>query len=334
MSSPGLSAVADRYRRFADSEAPGRSARYAEWARGVAGDRALQEILARIPAGHRQPPLVFAVTRLLGAPEEGFGPWASWLRSHADDVVAESSRRLVQTNEPLRCAALLPALAGIPGPLALLEVGASAGLCLYPDRYSYRYAGGPTLDPSDGPSAVVLSGALRGTRARELGMRLALPEVVWRGGIDLAPLDAAAPADRRFLETLVWPGEEGRRERITAALDLVRQDPPMLWRGDATEPAVLAEAVAGAPPEATLVVTTPGVLPHIPRPGRERLRDQLASLVRTGRARWVTIAPAGMEDQWRPRLSADSWTGFVLGRDGGPLAEVDPLGAHVDWRAG
>ncbi len=35
-----------------------------------------------------------------------------------------------QTNEPGRCAVLLPLLAALPQPLALLEVGASAGLCL------------------------------------------------------------------------------------------------------------------------------------------------------------------------------------------------------------
>ena len=44
-----------------------------------------------------------------------------------------------QTNEAGRCAVLLPVLAALPQPLALLEVGASAGLCLYPDRYAYRY---------------------------------------------------------------------------------------------------------------------------------------------------------------------------------------------------
>ena len=47
---------------------------------------------------------------------------------------------------------LLPVLAALPQPLALLEVGASAGLCLYPDRYAYRYGdhllgpGEPVLD--------------------------------------------------------------------------------------------------------------------------------------------------------------------------------------------
>lgn len=332
MSPPDLAPVAARYRRFADVEAPGRSALYQDWADGVAADIELQRILARIPPERRQPPLVFAVTRLLGAPEDGFERWAAWLRAHADEVVAECGRRSLQTNDPLRCAALLPALADIPGPIALLEIGASAGLCLYPDRYSYRYTGGPDLDPAEGPSAVKLRSALTGDAAPGLAAGLRLPDVVWRGGIDLAPLDAADPADRAFLTALVWPGEEGRRERIRAALDVVRSDPPLLRQGDATEPAVLAAAAAGAPRDATLVITTPGVLPHIPRPARERLRGELLARVAARTARWVTIAPAGMADQWHPPLPSGIGDGFVLGRDGVPLAVVDPLGAVVEWR--
>jgi hypothetical protein len=52
--------------------------------------------------------------------------------------------RSTQTNEPARCAALLPllVLARLPQPLALLEVGATAGLCLLPDFYAYDYGKG------------------------------------------------------------------------------------------------------------------------------------------------------------------------------------------------
>ena len=42
--------------------------------------------------------------------------------------------RATQTNEAGRCAILLPVLAALPQPLALLDVGASAGLCLYRDQ--------------------------------------------------------------------------------------------------------------------------------------------------------------------------------------------------------
>ncbi|MGY2064045.1 DUF2332 family protein [Blastococcus sp. SYSU DS0619] len=70
-----------------------------------------------------------------------------------------------QTDEPARCAALLPLLAGIAEPLALIEVGAAAGLCLYPDRYSYDNHAtrvGPSQVPSSNgssPSAALFTEA-------------------------------------------------------------------------------------------------------------------------------------------------------------------------------
>lgn len=311
----------ERYARFARDEAPGRSVLYAGWAAGVAGDDTIAGILARIPATRRQPPLVFAVTRMLGAPEADYPAWAAWVRGHADQVVAEASRRRLQTNEPQRCAALLPALAGVDGPIALLEVGASAGLCLYPDRYSYRYRGSDTdtrLDPEEGPSPVVLECDVQGDPP------LRLPHVVWRAGIDLQPLDAAAPDDRRFLTSLVWPGEAGRADRVRAALDIAAAAPPLLVAGDATDPAVLRALAARAPRGATLVITTPGVLPHIDRAGRARL----IAAIRELDAVWVTIDPPGLHG-----AATGTDHGFVLARDGEPLATVDPLGGFVHWRA-
>jgi hypothetical protein len=317
-------AVARRYARFARDEAPGRSALYAEWAAGVAADPSTARILARIPDTRRQPPLVFAVTRMLGAPEASFDVWSRWLAAHASEVVAEASARSLQTNEPQRCAALLPALSTVDGPIALLEVGASAGLCLYPDRYSYRYSHGVDLDPPAGTSAVVLDCAVTGDPP------LRMPEVVWRAGIDLSPLDAGDPLDRRFLTSLVWPGETGRADRISAALDVAAADPPLLIEGDASAPGVLRGAAALAPAGATLVVTTPGVLPHIARAGRELL----LAAVRELDAVWISIDPPGLHDAWDPPVDPAHWSGFVLGRDGVPLAAVDPLGASVEWHPG
>lgn len=317
-------AVAARYARFARDEAPGRSDLYEEWAAGVASDAALRAILARIPETRRQPPLVFAVTRMLGAPEAPYPEWARWVTAHADAVVAEASARRLQTNEPQRCAALLPALSTIDGPVALLEIGASAGLCLLPDRYSYRFSHGVDLDPPEGPSPVVLECAVTGDPP------LRMPELVWRAGIDLSPLDPADAADRRFLTSLVWPGEHGRADRIRAALDVAAAAPPRIIAADASEPGVLASAVADAPADAALVITTPGVLPHVPRAGRERILAALRELD----AVWITIDPPGLHGTWHPPVDAESWGGFVLARDEEPLAAVDPLGAFVEWRAG
>lgn len=319
-----IAAVTERYARFAAEEAPGRSELYAQWAAGIAGDQGIAAVLARIPETHRQPPLVFAVARMLGSTDAPYGEWAAWVAAHADLLVAETSARSLQTNEPGRCAVLLPALSRFSGPLALLELGASAGLCLYPDRYSYRYGGGASLDPPGGASTVVLEADIVGSTPLEL------PEVVWRAGVDLAPLDAADPRDRAFLTALVWPGETGRVERIEAALDIVAADPPLLLAGDASDPRVLRDAVALAPAGATLVVTAPGVLPHIPRAGRERL---LATLESLGVA-WVSIDPPWMHDAWHPPVDSASRADFVLSVNGMPVAAVDPLGGFVEWRAG
>ena len=103
--------------------------------------------------------------------------------------------RATQTNEAGRCAVLLPVLAALPQPLALLEVGASAGLCLYPDRYAYRYG-----DQVLGAGEPVLDCAATGVAPPP-----ARPEVVWRAGLDLNPLDVTDPADVAWLDALIWP---------------------------------------------------------------------------------------------------------------------------------
>lgn len=319
-------AVRERFDRFARDEAPGRSDVYAEWAAGVAEDAEVQAVLARISPQHRQPPLVFAVTRLLGSGDGGYAGWRSFLLSHAEAVVAECERRMVQTNEPLRLAALLPVLGLIDGPIALLELGASAGLCLYPDRYSYRFTASDgkerlRIDPADGPSPVVLTSIVRGPLP---GIRM--PEIVWRAGIDLAPVDVRDHDDRAWMRSLIWPGEHERAERIAGAVVIAQEDPPLLLAGDAE--ARLDDLLASAPAHATPVVTTPGMLVYLPRPQREQLIDR----IRASRARWVTIDAPALHDGWRPPVDQSDFDGFAVALDGEVLADADPLGRWWEWR--
>ncbi len=104
--------------------------------------------------------------------------------------------RRTQTNEPARCAVLLPALAQLPQPLALVEVGSSAGLTMLFDRYSYDY-GGYRLAGSD-PDAPVLRCEPRGP----VPLPPRIPEIAWRAGLDLNPLDVTSDDDVRWLS---WP---------------------------------------------------------------------------------------------------------------------------------
>src|SRR5205085_9354763 len=96
---------------------------------------------------------------------------------------------------------------------------------------------------------------------------IARPEIVWRAGLDLNPLDITDPAGVAWLEALIWPEHAHRRARLRAAAAVAAADPPLLVRGDAVDdlPALAAKAPAGA----TLVVFHTSVLYQLPAARRE-----------------------------------------------------------------
>jgi hypothetical protein len=153
-------------------------------------------------------------------------------RRHRDELADLIATRRTQTNEVARCLALLPALATlsvqVDGPLALAELGSSAGLLLAFDRYRYVY-GTRTWGPADSP--VQLTTELRGAQP-PVPHELAIER---RLGIDLHPVDITSEHDRRWLDAMVWPGHEHRRRRLRAAIALAAPDPPRLISGDALE---------------------------------------------------------------------------------------------------
>ena len=316
--------TASWYRAFGQLEAPGQSAVYEQWALGVAEDSALIALIDELPLQKRQPNLLFACARLLGAPEGEYPAFRDWLVQRWQAVASEVLVRSTQTNEARRCASLLPALSLIPGPLALLEVGASAGLCLFPDRYSYSYNGGTHVDPPTGPSAVLLECTSTGRMPRPTSV----PHVVWRAGLDLHPLDVRDADDRLWLETLVWPEQQERRQRLRAAIRIAAEDPPILTRGDASELAALA---GQAPDDATLVVITSAVLVYLPFADRMRFVDSLRAL----NVRWISLEGLRGLPAVRAALPDDGGSEgrFVLALDEVPLAFTGPHGQSLEWIA-
>ena len=129
--------IAANYRAFG-RETRGRSAQYEALAVAVAGDQEVLAFLRSLPAAKQQPNLLFAAARYLLGQPAGIGSLRALVARRGAELAAVMRARRTQTNEPARCAVLLPALAALPGPLALIEVGASAGLTLLADRYSYH----------------------------------------------------------------------------------------------------------------------------------------------------------------------------------------------------
>jgi hypothetical protein len=309
--------TAENYRRFALHEAADRSPAYERLAYAVAEDSLVLRFLARLPTPKRQPNLLFAAARfLLGSP-----PSPASLRALVADRPAElaavMNERRTQTNEAARCALLLPALASLPQPLALLEVGASAGLTLLPDVYSYDYDGHRVagLDPEAPTMSCQVSGPA------PLPHRV--PEVVWREGIDLNPLDVNDNDDMAWLSCLVWPGEVGRAERLQAAVNAARRRPPLVHRGDLLDD--LARVAAQAPAGATLVVYHSAVLAYVEVAKRRAFAATVAGLG----AVWLSNEGAGVIPDIAPALPPAS---FALIRDGTDvLARTDPHGTWTDW---
>ncbi|HEU4807598.1 MAG TPA: DUF2332 domain-containing protein [Homoserinimonas sp.] len=323
--------TAERYRAFAEVEARGMSDCYEEWAAGVARDDAVLALIDRLPAPKRQPNLVFSAARYLGAPVTGYTEFARWLLDQWDDVAAVCLSHATQTNEPGRCATLLPALAAIPGPLALIEVGASAGLCLYPDRYSYRYRlpGGQddrTLDPDAGPSPVVLDCELTGN----VPVPGRMPEVVWRAGVDLNPLDAGRAEDVAWLDALIWPEHHDRRARLHAAVEVVKDDPVELVRGDLV--AEIEALVGRAPVGASVVVFHTAVLAYLDDSARKDFVDIMDRLPVSWLANEGTGVVPGVLDRVKAGNAQPTATSdFVLSLDGEPIAFTQPHGRALHW---
>jgi hypothetical protein len=318
-----IAELSNQYALFAAREAAGRSALYVEFADGVARDRELLELLCELPAPKRQPNLVFAAVRHVCGLPDGWPQFREQLLEHRDEITSVIMRRRTQTNEPARCATLLPALARLPQPLALLEVGAAAGLCLLPDRYGFDY-GRLTVTAADGwlPGPVFACDANDGTPLPSNPV-----DVAWRAGLDLNPLDVTNREDMEWLEALVWPGEGRRLELLRSAIEVARRDPPVVVKGDLrTDLPLLA---AHAPSEATLVVFHTAVLAYVPDAEQ---RHAFGETVRSLDARWLANeGPAVL--QTAPAAGQQPWpTGeFVLALDRVPIARTDPHGTWIEW---
>lgn len=307
--------LAELLRGWADLELVGYAPLYDRLARALADER---DLLARIttvaPRERLVPILFFAAVHhlLLGDPGhplarlyrsgDGSGhgdPWPLFralVLDRFDELAALVATRTIQTNEVGRASAVFPALGIVArtsaAPLALVEIGASAGLNLNLDRFAYDYDGTPAGDPD---SAVRLSCRLLGPHRPPLPAE-PLP-IDSRVGIDVAPVDARSDDACRWLEACIWPGTTARAARLRAAVALARQSPQPLLAGDAI--ALLPEVLASLPPDVTPCIVSTWVLPYLAVDARAALAGAAAAASRTREVAWVTLEYAGVPP-WLP----------------------------------
>lgn len=338
---------------FAQDQFHGYSPLYEQIARAVAHDRGVLELVREAPAeAHLPPALLGAVHYLLlgglehplGAVYEGRSAadaaalFLDLCRAHRGEVAAVLAVRRVQTNECGRSAVIGPALTWIAsevdGPLALVDVGASAGLNLLCDRYLLDYGDRGTTGPSD--SAVRI--ACRVVGQPPISERL--PTIVAKVGIDRSPVNLADDDNARWLLACVWP-DTGRLERTAAAVRLARKSLPELVTGDANDalPGVLAQLPAGA----VAVVVTTWAFAYLSIEDRKRFVTFLDAESHRRPITWLSADGAGIveaiADQAGPDHDpeASSVLGAVLfdrgARRAQLLAYVHQHGSVLDWRA-
>jgi hypothetical protein len=147
------------------------------------------------------------------------------------DFILDRLRSAPQTNEVRRSGALLPGFLTIAKlfgkPLVLSEVGASAGLNLQWDRYSYKLG---AFSWSKGPSAVEIAPEWTGAAPPVVEI-----EVRGRAGCDLNPLDPSSADDRMRLLSYIWADQADRIARTAAALEIAVDNRLPVERADAVD---------------------------------------------------------------------------------------------------
>lgn len=292
-------ALAARFRRFAieecaeSSDDGAGSPTYEALSETVAGIPALLDLARRCRVGQPIPNLLFAAVKRSAADfpaselaghyrrtAEGQRPtpgleraFTEFSLAHRAQIVGYLETRMVQTNEVGRCAYLMPGFLTVaaenPGrSVALIDVGASAGLNLNWDKYRYRYSTGREFGPAASP-VVIRCEARKGLPE----LPTDFPTVSFRVGLDLAPVDLSDDKEYRWMQALIWPEHGDRQSILSAARRVWLQSPPTVREGDAMD--LLPEELRTVPEQSVLCVFHCHTLNQFAAAARERFESIL-----------------------------------------------------------
>ena len=294
-------ALAERFNAFVDLECAPKggmsvvSPTYALLARHVASREPLLALARGCRLGQPIPNLLFAAVKRLVADEPDSSlarlyrhtvdhgdpspeltlAFDQFCGEHAGRIVDLVRNRIVQTNEVGRCSHLMPAFGVIAQAtgrdLALIDIGAGAGLNLLWDRFDYQYSDGSAF--GQGQSRVRIECESRGEMPR---IPARFPVVSFTVGVDLDPIDLRDDEQYRWLKALIWPDHVDRSVLLANARDIWLQHPPRVEGGDALE---LLPGLAGeAPADSSLCVFHCHALNMFSIDARTAFSEQLRSI--------------------------------------------------------
>ena len=352
--------LAHNFRVFAEAECAAESL-YAALSLGCADDAATLALLMRAPYPQRRPVLLFAAVHdllleghshelarfyrsvtgdddLRTDVENAAGVFFDFCRDHRGPIADLFAERTVQTNEVGRSAGLRLALATLPSdaPIALIDIGCSAGLNLFVDRFrfEFRHADGSRSIVGPESDVAIATDIVSGWPPCDEPA----PPIVARHGVDRSPLDVHDPRDARWLRACVWPSDRERHRRLAAAIGLARSNRLDVKRADAVEG--LASVLASLDRSIRPVVFHSWVVSYFDGETRRRFVDDVRAMLAERDGAWVSAeGPGVVPGLAAPPLPPDAdatlreatvW--HVTTRNGGgAVARSHPHGRWIAW---
>jgi hypothetical protein len=309
-------------------------------------DHRFLEILRTVPKGQPAPNLILAAVHFLllrGTqhelaryyptlteaplrPEHAFPAFRAFCFEHEEAIRELLATRRVQTNEVRRCAYLFPAFVSIhqamaQRPLAIIEIGTSAGLLLNFDRYAYDFGTGRIYGQLD--SEVQITSEWRGPNRPRIPD--SLPEIAERMGIDLQIVDLNGEQASQWLRSLVWPDQPERMKSLDAAIRQFESSPVTRLEGDAFD--LLPSAFDPIPDEFLTCVFHCHTLNQFSEARRQDFAELLGRL--SLRRPLVQLSAEWLYTP-HPELRLVQWNAGQ--RSEMLLAKVDHHGRWIEWK--
>jgi hypothetical protein len=235
--------------------------------------------------------------------DEAYPDFRAFCLEHAESIRQLVTTRRVQTNEVGRCAALVPAFRQVAEqaggrPLALIEIGASAGLHLRWDRYGYDYGTAGYTGNSRSPVQIVCE-----SRGLPPPLPTQFPSIAYRVGLDLNPIDIHDEDETRWLKALIWPEHRDRVRLLESALALAREVPVRMVAGDAA--ITLSEVLNQVPDDTLLCIYHSYTLNQMPT----EVRNQTLNVITSYSQERVLyrVSQEWYGDQDKPQLELHSY---------------------------
>ncbi|MBT2680116.1 DUF2332 domain-containing protein [Bacillus sp. ISL-35] len=290
------SRISEKFKHFAVHECMGSSPLYEFLSLKIAEDWEMLELANKAKDGQPVPNLLFGAVHYLlmkgyehplaefypsltnhpRSSDEAFTAFVDFCREFTEEMTEIIESKIVQTNEVRRCSYLYPVFSHIfkkvQKPLALIEIGSSAGLQLFLDQYSYSYGSGQIFGKPDSP--VHLISKIKGQN--NIFSEMDIPEVKTRIGIDLHINDVKNTEDYLWLKALIWPEHHERRKLFEKAANFVANQSLRLIEGDGVE--LLKSLDAEIPDEQVICVFHTHVANQMPDTTKKKLLDQVKQI--------------------------------------------------------